>query len=177
MSTYARIEGGTVVELFQTTGDITKMFSSDLVWVQCTDPSVAVGWRYSAGTFAPLTAETLAAAQAAQIAAMATAYGLAIAQPVNFTTAAGVTKSFQADPQSVSNLQSMLAACTPAGKTPTGFYWVSADNTQVPFALADMQGLASAIGAQGWAAFQQLQARKATINAATSVTAVQAVTW
>lgn len=34
MKTYARIESGVVVELFETDGDITQMFHPDLVWVE-----------------------------------------------------------------------------------------------------------------------------------------------
>ena len=37
--------------------------------------------------------------------------------------------------------------------------------------------LAAAIGTQGWAAFQRLQAAKAAIAAATSVSAAQAVAF
>jgi len=122
-------------------------------------------------------ASTLAGAQAAKVAALVGAYQSAIAQPVNFTTAGGVAKAFQADANSIANLQAMLAAFTPAGKAPTGFYWVAADNTQVPFTLADMQGLAASIGAQGWTSFQHLQAQKAAVLAATTVSAVNAISW
>lgn len=122
-----------------------------------------------------LVGPTLAQTQALKLGAMYAAYQSAIAQNVPLTTAAGVSKAFQADPQSIANVQAMLAAYKTA--VPTGFYWVSADNTQVPFTLADLQGLARVMGDQGWAAFQQLQQRKASIGAATTVAAVQAVTW
>lgn len=186
MKTYAYVDGGKVVEvigpLTNTDGSevpITSRFTPDFVLhlVDVTSvPGIAQGWVYANGVFAAPSA-SLTDAQSAQIAKMAASYAAAISQPVSFTSAGGVSKTFQADAQSVANLQSMLAACTPAGKAPTGFYWVAADNTQVPFTLADMQGLAQAIGAQGWAAFQQLQALKATILAATSVSSVQAVSW
>lgn len=119
--------------------------------------------------------QTVAAAQAMQIAKMVSAYQGAIAVDVSFTTAAAVTKLFQADANSVANAQAMLAAYKAA--VPAGFYWVAKDNTQVPFTLADLQGLAKAMGDQGWAAFQNLQARKASILAATTITAVQAIAW
>ena len=64
-----------------------------------------------------------------------------------------------------------------AGATPDGFYWKASDNTQVPFTLADLQGLYQAILAQGWAAFQKRTTLKAQISAATTVAAVQAVNW
>jgi hypothetical protein len=88
-----------------------------------------------------------------------------------------VTKTYQADPGSVANLQGMLLAFGATQAVPSGFYWVAADNTQVPFTYADMQGLAQALGTQGAAEFQHLQTQKAAILAATTVDAVQAITW
>lgn len=107
---------------------------------------------------------------------MAQAYAQAIAKNIKFKTAAAVSKSFQADPESIDGAQRMLAAYSSSG-VPTGFYWIAADNTQVPFTLADLQGLAKAMGDQGWSAFQRLQDRKAAILAATTIEAVQAIVW
>jgi hypothetical protein len=150
-----------------------------------TDTKVAVpedfalqpgAWRQVSGQWQPYApVSPLAQAQAAQIALMAAAYQGAIAQNVTFTTAGGVSKAFQADPGSISNVQSMLAAYKTA--VPTGFYWLAADNTQVAFTLADLQGLAKAMGDQGWSAFQRLQVAKASIAAAMTVAAAQAVVW
>lgn len=124
----------------------------------------------------PASLLTLAQTQMAQIMAMAAAYSNAIAQDITFTTAGSVTKTFQSDPQSISNAQAMLAAYGASG-VPSGFYWVAKDDTQVPFTLADLQGLAKAMGDQGWSAFQRLQARKASILAAGTIAEVQAVIW
>lgn len=134
-------------------------------------------WLAAGNTPLPSDASSMPALQAAQIGLLAGIYATAIAQPVTFTTAAGVTKTFQADQASIQNLSSMLAAFGPAGAAPTGFYWVAADNTQVPFTLADMQGLAKTIGNQGWAAFQNLQARKAEVLAASSAASIAAIVW
>jgi hypothetical protein len=119
----------------------------------------------------------LASAQTAQIAQMYEDYANAIAQPVAYTSKAGVAKTYQSDPTSIGNVNDMLSAYGAEAATPSGFYWVAADNTQVPFTYADLQGLAAAMGAQGWAAFQNLQAKKSAIKGATTVSAVQAVTW
>jgi hypothetical protein len=119
----------------------------------------------------------LASAQTAQIAQMYEDYANAIAQPVAYTSKSGVAKTYQADPTSISNVNDMLSAYVGAQATPAGFYWVAEDNTKVPFTYADLQGLAAAMGAQGWAAFQNLQAKKTSIKSATTVPAVQAVTW
>ena len=50
MKIYARIQDGAVAELFQTDGDITKMFHPDLVWVEA-DPDVLVGDAYDGRSF------------------------------------------------------------------------------------------------------------------------------
>ena len=71
----------------------------------------------------------------------------------------------------------MLLAFGYTQTVPSGFYWVSLDNTQVPFTYADMQGLAAAFGLQGASAFQHLQTQKNAVLAATTVSAVQAITW
>ena len=62
METYARIDGGIVVELFQTSGDMADMFYPSLVWVDITNVTPMPTYYWSAtetdGTwsFAPGTA-------------------------------------------------------------------------------------------------------------------------
>jgi hypothetical protein len=73
-------------------------------------------------------------------------------------------------------LQATITGCTSLGKTPIGFYWIAEDNTQVPFTLADLNGLAAAIFTRGVVAFQILQDKKALVNAAVTIADVQAVT-
>lgn len=51
MKTYARVENSIVVELFDTSGDIFKMFHPDMIWVECSGSKCDVGWEYSGGTF------------------------------------------------------------------------------------------------------------------------------
>ena len=122
-------------------------------------------------------AQPLAIAQAAQIAALAAAYEAASSRPVSYSTKAGVANLFQADPASQAIVQQSLAGYQGAAAVPAGFYWVAADNAQVPFDFADLQGLAAAMIAQGWSAFQELHGLKAEVLAATTVAAVQAVVW
>lgn len=127
----------------------------------------------------PTSAELLAAAQQAQVRTLTQAYQAAAVAPVTYTASAANSpiKQYQADEQSVYNLQASLAGCQASGETPTGFFWVAADNTQVPFTYADLQGLAAAIFAQASAAFGKLQTLKAQVNEATTVQSVQSVTW
>lgn len=53
MKTYARIDAGLVVELFDTDGDITTMFHPSLVWVDAGTSGAQVGWGYAVGVFSP----------------------------------------------------------------------------------------------------------------------------
>ena len=139
------------------------------------NPNPVYTWDWPSHTW--LDARTLAQVQAAQIAMLNAAYQNAIVQPVSYTSKGGVTKTFQADPQSQQNLAYELATYTAAAATPTGYYWVAADNTQVPFTFADLQGLAAAMGAPGFPAFAHLQTQKAAVAAAATIAAVQAVVW
>ena len=69
MSTYARIQNGTVAELFSppTGVSITECFHPDLTWVECDGtPGVAPGWTYSLGVFAAPVAPKPTLAQQAQ---------------------------------------------------------------------------------------------------------------
>lgn len=113
-----------------------------------------------------------------QSAVIDASYAAAVQQNVSFKTAAGVTETFQAD----ADTQTLVIQATQgdqiAGAIPSsGFYWKAADNTQVTFTLADLQGLYTTILAQGWAAFQKRTTLKAQIEAATTVAAVQTVVW
>lgn len=126
--------------------------------------SAKTGWRAVAAESDILPGETYSAAIPTLAPAPLTldaGYAQAIAQPVTITTHAGVTKAYQADPASRQNVHDMLTAYAPSGALPADFYWVAADNTQVPFVLSDLQELAAALGAQGWSAFQKLQTLKA----------------
>ena len=119
----------------------------------------------------------LALAQANQRELIESAYAAAIAADVSFTTGAGVTKIYQADADSQSSLKDALIGFTPAGATPSGFYWRSLDNTNVPFTLADLQGLAQAMLGQGWAAFQKRISLLEQVAAATTTSQVEAIMW
>ncbi|KVH51166.1 DUF4376 domain-containing protein [Burkholderia diffusa] len=125
----------------------------------------------------PPAAPTLDQVRAMQGAMLLAAYLAATQQSVSFTTAAAVTQTFQADSRSQQTLQIATQGYDLAGAVPNGFYWVAADNTQVPFTLADLKGLYAAMLAQGWAAFQRLQDRKAALAAATTAADMQAVGW
>ena len=142
------------------------------------DYQVYLQWMSEGHTPSPVPEVPLAVTQSTQVALLYAAYMTARDAAVTCTTKAGVTQTYQADPTSIANLQAMLAAfaAAPTALPPT-FYWVAADNTQVPFVYADMQQLALNIGAQGAAAFAHYQTQKALVNAATTNDAVLAIVW
>ena len=126
---------------------------------------------------APTSAEKLAAAQAAKIVEIDLAYQAAVTADISFTTAAGTTQTFQADPGSQTVLMQSVSGFNQSGKVPSGFYWVASDNAQVPFTLADLNGLYQGMLDRGWAAFQHRQDKKSAVSAATTVADVQAIAW
>lgn len=126
---------------------------------------------------ASLPPPTLEQAQANQVNTLRAAYQQAIQANVKYTSVGGIAASYQADAQSVANLQASIAGCMAAQATPTGFFWVSADNTEVPFTFADLGGLAAAIFAQGAAEFVRFQIYKKAVRSAATVADVQSVTW
>ncbi|HIE4193310.1 MULTISPECIES: DUF4376 domain-containing protein [Burkholderia] len=187
MSIYAWIQNGKVAEIIEPMLDdsgmeipISTRFPAQLVaeFVDVTNvPGATVGWTCTNGIVSAPAGPTLAQAQAAQNALIDSEYQSAITEPVLYKTAGGMTKTFQADDGSQKILMQTTQGYAITGSVPAAFYWVSSDNTQVPFTLADLQGLYQAMLDQGWAAFQHKQALKAQIGMATTVAAVQAVTW
>ena len=125
--------------------------------------------RYSSGQWQPIET-TLQVTQSAKVATMTAAYRTAAMQPVVYL---GTT--FQCDEDSRALLAQTLVAF--AGTAPAGFYWLDANNTPASMTFAQLQGLAQAIAAQVWAAFQRLQARKAAITSATTADGVNAIVW
>lgn len=114
----------------------------------------------------------IGAISAAKIAAFKAAYDAAITVDVSY-----MSETFQTDLDSQNTLCKVLATVSAAGAVPSGFYWVATDNTQVPMNLAQLQGLAGAMLAQGWTAFRKLQTLKAAARAATTQAALDALTW
>ena len=183
---------------YDSTGLVQTRYDSDINEIQIVTPPLGLsilkvadkvtmmgtttgGWTVVNGSLiaplAPTTAQLLTAAQVTQIGLLLASYSNAIVQPVSYTSVAGVVKTYQTNTQSVDNLLRMTAAYAKAAATPTGFYWIATDNTQVPFTFADLQQLAAVMGVPGWTAFQNLQTKKASVMAATTVSAVQLITF
>lgn len=126
---------------------------------------------------APTAAELLADAQAVQTGLVNQSYQQTIEADISYTNQAGNTDDFQADPASQQNIIRTLLAYTATKEVPTGFYWVSSTNAQIPFTFVDLQNLAQDMTNRGWIAFTKLQSLKTRILAATTVAAVQAIVW
>jgi len=124
---------------------------------------------------APAT-QLLAQAQAKQNALNRESYLAAIQGPVSYTSKGGITTQYQADPGSVANLQDTILGFQLAQATPSGFYWVALDNTQVPFEYTDLLGLAQAMALPGAAAFAKWQSLKAQVAAA-DLSTVASIVW
>ncbi|CBJ38348.1 protein of unknown function [Ralstonia solanacearum CMR15] len=179
MKTYARIANGVVAEIIPPMADsngvevpiadrFTASFVSTLVDCSATT-GVAPGWTYGTTSgFAAPAGPTLAQTQAAQIALIEDAYQTAIQQPVSY-----MSTTFQADQDS----QAVLTKALVAGAVPAGFFWLDKNNAQVSMTFAQLQGLAGAMLTQGQTAFAKKTGLKQQINAATTVAAVQAITW
>ncbi|WP_429496763.1 DUF4376 domain-containing protein [Robbsia andropogonis] len=126
---------------------------------------------------------TLSGAQSAQAQVIDAAYLKAIQTDVAYTTAGGVSKTFQADCVSAggTDSQTVLFKATYgydlAGNVPDGFTWKAVDNTLVPFTLGDLKALYAAMLTQGSTAFARKATLKAQIAAATTVEAVKLIVW
>lgn len=124
---------------------------------------------------------TLAQAQAAQIAALEAAYQAAITGPVTFKNAAGVTSTYafgETVTMGGTNAQALLTQIIDAGAAAwTAGVWFDTTEKAQTMTFADLQGLAAAIEAMETPDEQKLMSLIAQIQAATTVAAVQAITW
>lgn len=187
--TWEILDDNRKIPLYLTTDGSTYTIDSDVsgqtypgygpipVWLTtAARPSQFYTWTN--GAWVLDVAADLSDAQATQSAAMDQAYDVAVGQDVSFTSAGGVTKTFQADKNSRDVLDKTLSVCEKKGSVPAGFWWKSSDNTLVPFTLDDLVGLSEAMFNQGWTAFQTLAARKLAISEVTTTrAAVEAITW
>jgi hypothetical protein len=107
---------------------------------------------------------TLAQAKAAKLTEVTEAYNNSNQAPIAY-----MDTTFQADYKS----QDMISRALSAGSVPSDFYWLDTTNKKVPMTYAQLQGLAVLLLERNQANFDNLQAKKATINTATTVEQVQ----
>ncbi|VVE90392.1 hypothetical protein PBR20603_04376 [Pandoraea bronchicola] len=148
---------------------------SDDEWRACL---VTPGYTVLDGELrAPSPAALLAQAQATKMSALHLDYLTASQIDVTYKSASGVATRYQADSESQARLLVATTGYGLSGATPTGFYWVARDNTQVPFTLDDLKGLYGVMLVQGNTEFNKLQTLKAKVRTAETVESVGAITW
>lgn len=92
---------------------------------------------------------------------LTTAYDTQVRTPVGFTSENGVAGEFQADQESLSRIVAALAGFDAVGEVPQGYYWLTADNVQVPFTKEDLRGLLAQVHVRNFKLFDKLQTLKA----------------
>ena len=155
-------------------GDVHGYDDTDDAWAELMQTqAIDAGWVEVTGAWPP--APTLDESKAAQIAALQASYQAAIRAPISFTTAAGAQAIFPQTDQA----KGYLAQCISAGAAAwTLNLWLDASGTPVtPFSYADLQGLAAAMEAVEVPDYRQLLALIGAVQAATTIVAVQAITW
>ena len=83
--------------------------------------------------------------------------------------------TFQADEKSQVMITKVLAAS--GGTLPTDFFWLDANNNQVPMTYTDLQGLANAILLRGQQAFAKYQELRTQIKSATDIATLETIVW
>ena len=125
--------------------------------------------------------ESLPYAKTSQIALLKAGYQTAINAPVTFKNAAGVTSTYPSGNTVLINgmrAKDLLAEVIAAGEAAwTLGKWIDANDVAQTFTFADLQGLAGAMEAAITLDYTDLVSKIAEVNAATTVSAVQAVTW
>lgn len=179
---------------YNTTGDIVAFYDSidspvpvgvntieitDAQWQICisSQPPYTVASGALVAPVAPTAAQLLEAAQSAQIATLNAAYQTAINAPVSFTNAAGTAATFNQDATAKGNLQDALLASEKSGVWSINLWLTTSGTPVTPFTYADLQGLAAAMDAVDAPDYQQLLTLISQVNAATTITAVQAIVW
>lgn len=152
--------------------------------IECTQAQYQTSnqWQVVNGAIVSAPASVLLAqAQSAQIIVLKTAYQTAINAPVTFTNAAGVTSTYafgNSLSPSGSNAQDLLTQIIAAGSAAwKAGVWFDTNGVAQTMTFADLQELAVAIEAAQTVDEQDLMTKMAEVQAATSISAVQAITF
>lgn len=194
MKTYARIANGVVAEIIPPMTDangaeipIADRFPASFVstLVDCSSVTgIAQGWAYTpgvsgaAGEFSAPAGPTLAQAQAAQIAIIEAACSAAIL--AGFTSSAlGASRTYGSNPTDQNNLLNAALASQGQSSTWSASLWCANGTTwaYTPHTPTQVQQVNA-----DWMTYRQTQQQKyasliGKINAATTVAAVQAISW
>ena len=166
------------------TGSIATSGSLPSGWIAITEaqyPSAQVqgaSWDASTSTVNPPAPNyNLNVVQASQIALVSQQLMAALVSPYSFTTSGGVATSFPMDAVSQLNYNNAYTAYVLGGETlPSGFFFYDINHIAVPFTVADIKALYSGAVSRGQDYYAAFEKAKTDILAATSVSAVQALT-
>lgn len=161
-----------------TSSDFVKM--TDAQWADRFDKP---NYSPSTGKFtATAPPPTLAEAKDAQRQKIDAAYANALAQPQSFTTAAGKTAKFTPDKKTRDYLLECELGFRNKKATPSEFTFEAHDGTEIPFAYADLLGLAEVLVTYGNTQYRNWKSKIKAIDAVTTSTSspiktVQSITW
>ncbi len=143
------------------------------------------GWTVVNGSLVrpplPTTAELLSQAKSAQNPVLIASYQASLNTPVPFTNSAGITSTYAFGNSLTpwgSNAQSLLSQIISAGSSAwKAGVWFDTKGVAQTMTFTDLQNLAVAIEAAQTLDEQDLMAKMAEVQAATTVSAVQAITF
>ena len=122
--------------------------------------------------------ESLTAAQSAQIALLQSSAQKAEQAPLTYTTSGGVTATFLMTPHQWTKFMGAYTKYVVKGDTfPSGYSFFDQNGKPVPVTVADISGIFDAGMAQIEGAMSKLSSLVAQVEAATTVSAVQAIVW
>ena len=122
--------------------------------------------------------ESLTAAQSAQIALLQSSAQKAEQAPLTYTTSGGVTATFLMTPHQWTKFMGAYTKYVVKGDTfPSGYSFFDQNGKPVPVTVADISGIFDAGMAQIEGAMSKLSSLVAQVEAATTVSDVQAVNW
>ena len=171
MSKYAKLVDGEVVGTVDTDGDMPApwlLIPDSFSWAA--RPSAQHKPMYAAGVVSWTDARTLAQARAAHITAMRDARDAQINGTFTWDGS-----QFDADQVSQTRLLGAVVAASSSNFEPVT--WRLADNTWRELSAANVAAVYTALQLHVRSHFVTFAAREAAINAATTVSAVDAVTW
>ncbi len=126
---------------------------------------------------APTPAQLLSEAQTAQIASLQAAFNTAMVAPVTVTLASGTSYSFATDTQSLKNLNESISANISNATWTPNFWYTASGSVATPVTYADLHAIAEGVQSFQVPDIQNLHTKIGEVLAATTVSAVQAITF
>ena len=135
-------------------------------------------WYVVNGALTQTNPNALPQAQARQIALLQSAFEKAEQSPVSLTLASGVTASFGLTPHDWSKIVGLYSKYVAKGAAlPSGYRIPDVHGTLQAVTVADIENLFNAGETQMTGAIAKLESLAGQVEAATTVSAVQAIVW